>query len=79
MAVMNRRGFLRSILAAGVAPYVVTTAGVLMPVHALYVPSRKKILLHLSWSAEELVKRDLSYLLGQTLEEAYARALAVEV
>ena len=29
---MNRRGFLQSILALGVAPYVVTTAGVLMPV-----------------------------------------------
>lgn len=37
---MNRRRFLKSILAAGVAPYVVTTAGVLMPVHALAVPSR---------------------------------------
>lgn len=29
---MNRRGFLKSILAAGVAPYVVTASGVLMPV-----------------------------------------------
>lgn len=29
---MNRRGFLRGILAAGVAPYVQTAAGVLMPV-----------------------------------------------
>lgn len=29
---MNRRSFLSAILAAGVAPYVVTTAGVLMPV-----------------------------------------------
>lgn len=28
---MNRRGFLSAILAAGVAPYVVTTAGILMP------------------------------------------------
>ena len=32
---MNRRGFLKSILAAGVAPYVVTTAGVLMPVRQI--------------------------------------------
>ena len=31
---MNRRGFLQGILAAGVAPFVVTTAGVLMPVTA---------------------------------------------
>ncbi len=29
---MNRRGFLRGILASGVAPFVVTAAGVLMPV-----------------------------------------------
>lgn len=29
---MNRRGFLKSILAAGVAPYVVTASGVLMPI-----------------------------------------------
>ena len=29
---MNRRGFLGSCLAAGVAPYVCTAAGVLMPV-----------------------------------------------
>lgn len=35
---MNRRGFMKSILAAGVAPYVVTTAGVLMPVRRLWKP-----------------------------------------
>jgi hypothetical protein len=29
---MDRRGFMKAILAAGVAPYVVTTSGVLMPV-----------------------------------------------
>jgi hypothetical protein len=29
---MNRRSFMQSILAAGLAPYVVTAAGVLMPV-----------------------------------------------
>ena len=29
---MNRRGFLQGILSAGVAPYVCTAAGVLMPV-----------------------------------------------
>ena len=32
---MNRRSFIQSILAAGVAPYVVTTAGVLMPVRQI--------------------------------------------
>lgn len=32
---MNRRGFLRGILAAGVAPYVVTSAGVLMPARSV--------------------------------------------
>lgn len=35
---MNRRSFMQSILAAGVAPYVVTTAGVLMPVRQLWAP-----------------------------------------
>lgn len=34
---MNRRGFLQSILAAGVAPYVVSS-GVLMPVKKIWVP-----------------------------------------
>lgn len=29
---MNRRGFLQSILVAGVAPYVITSSGVLMPI-----------------------------------------------
>lgn len=32
---MNRRHFMQSILAAGVAPWVVTTAGVLMPVRKI--------------------------------------------
>lgn len=32
---MNRRGFLQAILAAGVAPYVVTTAGALVPVRQI--------------------------------------------
>lgn len=32
---VDRRGFLKAILASGVAPYVVTTAGVLMPVRAI--------------------------------------------
>ena len=36
---MNRRSFMTAILASGVAPYVVTSAGVLMPVHALAVPA----------------------------------------
>lgn len=40
---MNRRGFLKGmagILASGVAPYVCTTAGVLMPVKAIALPWR---------------------------------------
>ena len=39
---MSRRRFLRGlagILSAGVAPYVVTTSGVLMPVRKLWTPS----------------------------------------
>lgn len=35
---MNRRSFIQGILSAGVAPYVVTTAGVLMPVRKLWTP-----------------------------------------
>lgn len=35
---MNRRGFMKAILAAGAAPYVQTAAGVLMPVRKLVVP-----------------------------------------
>ena len=35
---MNRRGFLKGMLATGVAPYVVTAAGVLMPVRKLWEP-----------------------------------------
>lgn len=36
---MNRRGFLQAILASATAPYVITTAGVLMPVKKIFVPS----------------------------------------
>jgi hypothetical protein len=36
---MNRRGFLQAILAAGVAPAVITTPGILMPVKQLWIPS----------------------------------------
>ena len=35
---MNRRGFLAGILASGVAPYVSTMAGVLMPVRSIVAP-----------------------------------------
>lgn len=34
---LNRRGFLQAILASATAPYVVTTAGVLMPVRKILV------------------------------------------
>jgi hypothetical protein len=58
---MNRRGFLRSILAAGVAPYVVTTAGVLMPVRKLVTPDfGASILWRTRYQIEEIVKRDLA-------------------
>ena len=41
---MNRRGFLQAILALGVAPYVVTTAGVLMPVRqVITIPSLRTL------------------------------------
>lgn len=41
---MNRRGFLKGILAAGVAPYVITTPGLLMPVRGILVPAKEIIL-----------------------------------
>jgi len=37
---MNRCSFMRAILAAGIAPYVSTAAGVLMPVRPLWTPPR---------------------------------------
>lgn len=40
---MNRRGFMKSILAAGIAPYVISS-GVLMPVkQRIWTPQRKII------------------------------------
>lgn len=36
---MNRRSFMKGMLAACAAPYVVTSAGVLMPVRALAAPA----------------------------------------
>lgn len=33
---MNRRGFLQTCLASSIAPYVITTAGVLMPVRKIW-------------------------------------------
>lgn len=44
---MNRRGFLGSILAAGVAPYVLSNgiaSGILMPVRKVWVPPKGAIL-----------------------------------
>ncbi len=35
---MNRRSFMQGILAAGVSPWVCTTAGVLMPVRTIRKP-----------------------------------------
>lgn len=54
---MNRRSFMQSILAAGVAPWVVTTAGVLMPARKISRVTMADLLeaqkgldtLHLNW------------------------------
>ena len=40
---MNRRGFLQAILAAGVAPWVITKAGVLMPVRQIWQPLNRSL------------------------------------
>lgn len=58
---MNRRGFLKSILAAGVAPYVVTTAGVLMPVRAIAAPELV-IFPHGPMTATEVLARQKEWL-----------------
>jgi len=79
---MNRRSFMQAILAAGVAPYVCTTSGVLMPVRAIAEPSLVVLsdarmvealeyfgpeLLRESISIEAMVKADLAqYLLEST-------------
>jgi hypothetical protein len=82
---MNRRGFLKSILAAGVAPYVVTTAGVLMPVRRVWssvdslVLSEKSIAQYLvatktllfESSAEGMIRRDLEKFLNIATEEFF--------
>ncbi len=65
---MNRRGFLRGVLAAGVAPYVVTAAGVLMPVKRLalpdpfagYVAITEELLTVSAISIEAMVRADLA-------------------
>ena len=59
---MNRRGFLKSIIAAGVAPYVVTAAGVLMPVRNVWTPRNPLFNGHLGfyeglqWRPDELAR-----------------------
>lgn len=46
---MNRRGFLKTILASGIAPYVVTSSGVLMPCRALAGAGVSLHLWHTEW------------------------------
>jgi len=41
---MKRRSFLAGILAAGVAPHVVTKAGVLMPVLNIWTPEERNVM-----------------------------------
>lgn len=52
---MNRRGFLQAILSSATAPYVITTAGVLMPVKKLLVPDLTET------SLEELLLKIAAY------------------
>lgn len=56
---MNRRRFMGSILAACAAPYVVTAAGVLMPVRALAAPQTTLTVLgHEEFFVGELLRID---------------------
>lgn len=41
---LNRRGFLGAILAAGVAPIVITTPGLLMPVRSIVMPTAPELI-----------------------------------
>lgn len=40
MPFVDRRNFMKGILAAGVAPYVITTPGLLMPVRQIWMPPK---------------------------------------
>lgn len=55
---MNRRSFMKSILAAGVAPYVCTSAGVLMPVRSLWEPPVLSSEWYLEGEGKIAVERD---------------------
>ena len=77
---MNRRSFLKSILATGVAPYVVTTAGLLMPVKQLWTPPEKQLLV-----VNTVVVEDPAfYAVGDVVKvdsrdfQEYARVIAVD-
>lgn len=52
---MNRRSFMKGILAACAAPYVVTSAGVLMPVRALAVPATTTLVAAALWSVGDRI------------------------
>lgn len=59
---MNRRGFLQAVLASGVAPYVCTAAGVLMPVKPIanpFVGLDKKLSELRLWAAEQQILQSL--------------------
>ena len=53
---MNRRGFLAGILASGVAPWVVTKAGVLMPVKKIVTPTFTRATIAYQFDAEGRLK-----------------------
>ena len=68
---MNRRGFLQSILAAGVAPSVVGS-GILMPVRKLWTPPADVLTLEkLKWAVNQMKVRavagDYCYLMGRRM------------
>lgn len=69
---MNRRGFLASILAAGIAPYVMSSgiaSGILMPVRKLWTPSVVATLDLLDFSGRVLCS--ISYPNANTGNQAY--------
>lgn len=56
---MNRRGFLKSILAAGIAPYVITTSGLLMPVRAIAMPTPALRFIYTATKCDPLAQRPM--------------------
>lgn len=69
---MNRRSFLQSILAAGVAPWVMSNGvagGVLMPVRQIVTLDSPWWTMMHGLTAEEIIRRDLTVAMAQATDD----------